>query len=186
VVTDRTRYEADRVILCTGAWLPTLVPALPARVFRQVQFWFEPDGAVEGMPVFIRVPDAATEMFYGFPPIDGALKIAGEQFEHAIGADDLDREVAPAEVAGMHALASPHLRITASCVRAVACKYTVTPDFAFVIDRHPASERVWLASACSGHGFKHSAAVGEALAELAATGATRFDLSAFQLSRFTP
>jgi sarcosine oxidase len=50
----------------------------------------------------------------------------------------------------------------------VVCKYTVTPDFAFVIDRHPDSDRVWLASACSGHGFKFAPAVGKHLAALAA------------------
>jgi sarcosine oxidase len=70
-------------------------------------------------------------------------------------------------------------------VKTVVCKYTVTPDFGFVIDRHPDSDRVWLASACSGHGFKHSAAVGEALAEVVTQeGKTRFDLSAFGLGRF--
>jgi sarcosine oxidase len=85
----------------------------------------------------------------------------------------------------MHALASPHVRITSHCVKTVVCKYTVTPDFGFVIDRHPDSDRVWLASACSGHGFKHSAAVGEALAEVVTQGGkTRFDLSAFKLDRF--
>jgi sarcosine oxidase len=79
----------------------------------------------------------------------------------------------------MHAFAAPHLRISERCVRAVACKYTVMPGSRFVIDRHPETERVWVASACSGHGFKHSAAVGEALAELAVAGRTGYDLSAF-------
>jgi sarcosine oxidase len=69
-------------------------------------------------------------------------------------------------------------------VRAVVCKYTVTRDFAFVIDHPPETERVWFASACSGHGFKHSAAVGEVLAEIVVTGQTRFDLSRFRLDRF--
>jgi sarcosine oxidase len=69
-------------------------------------------------------------------------------------------------------------------VRSVACKYTVTPDFGFIVDRHPESERVCFASACSGHGFKHSAAVGEALAEMAITGVSRYDLSRFRLNRF--
>jgi len=60
----------------------------------------------------------------------------------------------------------------------------VTPDFGFVIDQHPESERVWFASACSGHGFKHSAAVGEALAEIALQGTSRLNLSPFRLGRF--
>jgi hypothetical protein len=52
--------------------------------------------------------------------------------------------------------------------KAVACLSAVTRD---------------IASPCSGHGFKHSAAIGEALAELAMTGTTRFDLSEFKLAQ---
>jgi len=54
-----------------------------------------------------------------------------------------------------------------------------------VIDTHPESDRVIIASPCSGHGFKHSAAIGEALAELAIDGKSRFDLSPFRFNRFT-
>ena len=35
----------------------------------------------------------------------------------------------------------------------------------FIVDAHPAMDRVTVISACSGHGFKHSAAIGEAVAE---------------------
>jgi sarcosine oxidase len=71
-------------------------------------------------------------------------------------------------------------------VRSAVCLYTVTPDFGFVIDRHPASERVLIASPCSGHGFKHSAAIGEALAQIVVDGTSRLDLSSFSLKRFAP
>jgi len=62
--------------------------------------------------------------------------------------------------------------------------YTVTPDSQFIIDTHPEYSSIIIASPCSGHGFKHSAAIGEALAELATEGKSRLDLSAFSLSRF--
>jgi len=57
---------------------------------------------------------------------------------------------------------------TSRCVRAnhIAC----TPWFrtiALSLINGIDSERIWFASACSGHGFKHSAAVGEALAQKA-------------------
>ncbi len=83
----------------------------------------------------------------------------------------------------MHRLAAPHVRLRSRCLRATACRYTVTPDFDFILDRHPKSERVWLASPCSGHGFKHSAAVGEALAEAVLVGERTFDLDPFSLAR---
>jgi len=44
---------------------------------------------------------------------------------------------------------------------------------------------VVFASCCSGHGYKFASAIGEILADLSVTGACRFDLSAFSLSRFT-
>jgi len=74
--------------------------------------------------------------------------------------------------------------LSGECVRAVSCLYTVTPDFGFIVDRHPESERVIIASPCSGHGFKHSAALGQALAELVLDGASRFDLTPFRIGRF--
>jgi len=42
---------------------------------------------------------------------------------------------------------------------------------------------VLLASPCSGHGFKHSAAIGETLAELALTGQSAIDISPFAIDR---
>jgi sarcosine oxidase len=193
VDTDRGRYEAGHLILCAGPWLAEM-PFLQrrAQIFRQVLFWFETeeppdDFAPERMPIFIRVPDAETEMFYGFPAVNGpggGIKIAREQYDAPGSPDAVSAAVSQAEVEKMHAVASPYLRISSRCLRALDCKYTVTPDFHFIIDHHPDSDRVWFASACSGHGFKHSAAVGEALAEMAATGQTKLDLRQFRMDRF--
>ncbi|WP_407658666.1 FAD-dependent oxidoreductase [Methylobacterium planeticum] len=52
--------------------------------------------------------------------------------------------------------------------QAAACLYIVTPDRGFLTDRHPEQDRVHVVSACSGHGFKHSAGIGEAVAGLLA------------------
>jgi sarcosine oxidase len=41
-----------------------------------------------------------------------------------------------------------------------------------------------VASPCSGHGFKFAPVIGEILADLATTGATRLDLARFSLARF--
>ncbi len=54
-----------------------------------------------------------------------------------------------------------------------------------MIDRHPEHERVVVVSACPGHRFKHSPAIGEAVAELLTDGASRLDLSPFSLGRHT-
>jgi len=43
---------------------------------------------------------------------------------------------------------------------------------------------VIVASPCSGHGFKHSAALGEAVAQRVLHGASDVDLHPFRLDRF--
>ena len=66
--------------------------------------------------------------------------------------------------------------LSGRCVKTRTCLYTVTPDSRFLIDRLPSAPNVIVASPCSGHGFKHSAAIGEALAQLALSGESTLDL----------
>ena len=193
VETDRGRYLAAKLIITAGSWISALLPDLArsTRVCRQVLYWFETETpkeifATDQMPVFIRVPDSRAAMFYGFPAIDGpdgGLKIATEQFEHSCAPDEVDRAVSSSETDAMHSLVSPHVRLTKRVVRTAVCKYTITPDFHFVIDHHPDSQQVWFASACSGHGFKHSAAIGEALAQQVLQGRSDCDLAPFAFAR---
>jgi sarcosine oxidase len=77
------------------------------------------------------------------------------------------------------------IRLRARCVKTVPCLYAQTPDFHFLIDRHPSMDRVIVASPCSGHGFKHSAAIGEALAQWVLDGRASLDLTPFASTRLT-
>lgn len=197
VTTDRSRYGADKLIIAAGPWLPQLVEARLAqhfRVYRQVMFWFDLDAPLDAFvaqraPVFIWELQGRKQGIYGLPAIDGpggGVKIATEQFAGAISADAAVPAVSGEEKRSMYEnCVAPYISgVSARCVKALSCLYTVTPDFGFVIDVHPDSRRVLLASPCSGHGFKHSPAVGEALSELVTAGASRFDLGAFSLRRF--
>jgi sarcosine oxidase len=64
------------------------------------------------------------------------------------------------------------------------CMFTNTPDGHFILDRDPEHPGVWIASPCSGHGFKFSSVIGEILADLTERGETRHDISLHRLSRF--
>jgi sarcosine oxidase len=64
-------------------------------------------------------------------------------------------------------------------VRTVSCLYTCTPGSRFLIDRHPGHDNVLIVSACSGHGFKHSAALGEAVAQWLTGTEPELDLTPF-------
>ncbi len=86
----------------------------------------------------------------------------------------------------MHAhVIAPNIKgLSARSTKTTVCLYTVTPDAGFIIDHWPQSDRVILASCCSGHGFKHSPAIGEMLADMAESRVPAFDLAPFRLARF--
>jgi sarcosine oxidase len=197
VTTDRGRYSAEKLIISAGAWLPELIGetyATPFKVLRQLLFWFDVKGEITpflptNCPIFIWELQGPQQAIYGFPAIDGSeggVKVATQQYDHTTTPDTVKREVSEEEATAMHAkYVAPYMpSLSSRCIKAISCLYTATPDAEFVIDFHPQSERIIIASPCSGHGFKHSAAIGEALAELAADGKSRFDLSAFRFSRF--
>jgi len=195
VVTDKGTYSARSLVITAGPWLPALIGEPQASRFkirRQVLFWFRgaddpvyvhSDHRPEKFPVFIwQVP--AAQPIYGFPAIEGpeqGVKIATEQYLRETTAEAVDRTVSDEEVRDMYATyVRPFFPgLGATCVRTAVCLYTCVDRARFIIDVHPASPRVIVASPCSGHGFKHSAAIGEALAEIAIDGRTRFDLAAF-------
>jgi len=197
VVTNAATYTAGRVIVTAGAWAAQLLGGAYKKVLRvypQTLYWFAPDDAAafapERCPVFIwRHGAGQDDHFYGVPVVlDGGsgVKLATEQFTHTTEPDDARQAPSPADAQRMYEaqVRGRLLGVSPRCIRAVTCLYTVTPGFGFVIDRHPEWEHVMVASPCSGHGFKHSAAIGEALAERVTDGTSRLDLTPFSLARF--
>ncbi|MEM7275698.1 MAG: N-methyl-L-tryptophan oxidase [Actinomycetota bacterium] len=191
VVTDRTRYRADRAVLATGPWLPELadqtdIPSLA--VTRQTVFWFEVDDvAAFGTDrfSFIIWAGQSDDDYVGVFPIPPggtpALKVLGEQFAETTDPHTVDRTVSDDEIADFHRrlVAGRIDGVTDRCVKAQVCLYTNTPDDHFLIDTVPGTDRVLQLSPCSGHGFKHSAAIGEAVAAWAAGTSTTLDLRPF-------
>jgi sarcosine oxidase len=196
VDTERDVFNAATLIVAAGPWLPGLVDEIAPhfRIYRQTLFWFAIEGPrapfdVERCPVFIWEVRGRKCGIYGFPAIDGpggGVKIATEQFDATTDADAVARDVSQDEIASMYeGCVAPYISgVSARCLKALTCLYTVTPDLGFVLDRHPTHERVLIASPCSGHGFKHSPAIGEGLADMATGAAPRFDASRFALRRF--
>jgi sarcosine oxidase len=188
VRTGGGSFGAARVVVTAGAWVGGLVPALAGvtSVRRQVLHWFpvaDPVAYAPGrFPIFIWMHGAgAGDSFYGFPCLDGAtLKVATEQAQRDTTPEAADRSVAAEESAAFHAgHVAGRLEGVGAAVRAAACLYTVTPDSGFIVDE---VDGMVVASPCSGHGFKHSAGLGEALAARACGAGPALD--AFRLSRF--
>jgi sarcosine oxidase len=192
-------HHAEQLVLCPGPWINQLFPEgrdLFA-VYRQLLVWFPIAGAPPGlgdMPIFVwdfggeRTGFVHLHGFYGFPPLAGSaggVKVATEQFERTTEPDGAQHPATLREAV--------HIRqqvigerlpwLGPIPLRTVSCLYTSTRGSRFVIDRHPAHENVMIVSACSGHGFKHSAAIGEAVAQWIAGQSPEVDLGPFRYPR---
>jgi sarcosine oxidase len=179
VVTASQTYTAAQVIVAAGAWNPGLIgaPLKPLSVQPQALHWFAAerpeDFGPDRFPVFIWTHgQGAEDLFYGFPiPPDAptkAVKVATEAYQSIASPDGFDRTVpeGAAEAVWRRHVFGRLTGISPTAVKSAACLYTMAPDGDFVIDRI-AGRNMIVASACSGHGFKHSAALGEMLAEAA-------------------
>jgi len=195
--TDKASYSAAKVILTSGPWMAKLLPpeyASHFRVYRQTLCWFALQQnferyTSERFPVFIWITGSRVQdMLYGFPAIDGSaggLKVATERYENTVDPDAVPREVNVESVAEMYSeyVAPRFPDLGSQCLRTATCLYTVTTDAKFVIDYADSTQNILFASACSGHGFKHSPAVGEALAQRALGLPSKINLSSFALER---
>ncbi|UQS87578.1 N-methyl-L-tryptophan oxidase [Pseudomonas chlororaphis subsp. piscium] len=194
VTCQNRRISAAKVVVCAGMWSSQLLGApfdKLLRVCRQTLYWYqlaEPLIFPEQSPSFIVHGASDEQTCYGFPPIpgEGSMKIATEQYNETSTPDSLDRQVSAAQSEAMYRdlVLANIAGVTPQLVKSAVCAYTLTPDSHFIIDEHPRLANVTVVSACSGHGFKHSAAIGEALAQRLVDGRSKIDLSAFSLARF--
>ena len=191
VSTERGTYEADRLVLCAGAWARSVLPRLHALAVpeRQVLAWFTPLRrelfTPERLPVFlIDVPEGH---FYGFPvhDIPGFKVGLYHHFREPMDPADPDRSVRADDEAALRAFTERYLPDAAGpTVMLVACLFTNSPDEHFLLDRLPDAPQVSLFAGESGHGYKFASVVGEILADLAIEGSTRHDIGLFRLDRF--
>jgi sarcosine oxidase len=178
VTTAQNVFQPGVLVVCAGAWMPQMLPDWSMGellVRRQSLHWFEADDTVSvgKEPVFIwHWGENQDETFYGFPAADGAMKMATEQRTTTTMADDRVHNVGANESAAFFArhVAGRIKGVASTVARSASCLYTNAPRARFVIDPIAGHDRAIGVSACSGHGFKHSAAMGEALAQWVVTG----------------
>ncbi|NDV87657.1 N-methyl-L-tryptophan oxidase [Aurantimonas aggregata] len=195
IETDRGTMTAEKVVVAAGAWIPGLLgdgfpPILS--VSRQVLHWFEMEDTAPpatDWPVTIWMHGAGEEDYlYSFPSQEGehTLKVATEQYSVTTDIETMSREVTAGESAVMF---DTHVKgrlagVSPRVAKAASCVYSTTPDRGFVLDHLPTAPGTFVVSACSGHGFKHSAGIGLAVAGAVAGRSADFDLSAFSIARF--
>ncbi len=191
--TDRGLYSADRLILSAGSWMRPLLRQLdldlPLTVQKEQVAFFrarDPEAFMPGrLPLVIHRFPNTTSLGSVFPIFDhGGVKVMIDRTGPEVAPDDPDRSIDGPLLERLHAYATQLLPgLTGEIIESVSCRYTMTPDEHFIIDRHPAHPQIVIASPCSGHGFKFGAVIGRVLADLAVRGATEYDIARFRLDR---
>ncbi len=171
LILEGKEITAEMALVSAGGWVKDFLTEpekAEFKICRQVLHWIETSADDwKDYPVFMWGFGPAPEDFiYGFPSLDGkTVKMATESFKETPHPGELNREVSLEEqnqfweekVNGKITGLKPHI------LKSTVCFYTVTEDAKFVIRPIPGMDEVLMVSACSGHGFKHSAALGELL-----------------------
>lgn len=192
VRTPSASYTADQIIFCSGAWSERVLGQIGVKlnVTRQVLGWVWPKRpelfALGVLPVWaIDNPDGTQH--YGFPMHDGrpGFKIAHHFHGAPTTAEIIDRTPHPEDENDFRPMLRRFIPDADGPLLSMAvCMYTNSPDSHFIIDRHPRHQRAMIACGFSGHGFKFSSVIGEALADLALLGRTPLPIEFLSLKRF--
>jgi len=193
VRTESDEYEAASLILTPGAWADQLlndIAGMPTlHVLRKTMHWHQVrssvyDVASGGQGFLFEMPYGA---FYGFPSLEGStLKLAEHSGGEAL-TDPLliDRSLRISDTKPIGRFLNEVMPdVDPQTGRHSVCMYTVTPDGHFIVDRHSEYDNVFFGAGFSGHGFKFTSVIGEALAVLAIDGSTDQPIDFLGLSRF--
>jgi sarcosine oxidase/L-pipecolate oxidase len=183
ITADGTRHEADRVILATGAWTPSLLDVKGHLVAKghsvaHIQLTPAETEHYTALPIMDNL-----ELGYFFPPTnDGIFKMAHSQFitntqvtqsgitssiPHTFvqsPADGLPLEI-EAQMRRNLRRVLPELADRPFCYTRL-CWDADTADRHFLVTPHPTHKRLFLATGGSAHGFKFLPVIGKYVANL--------------------
>ena len=194
--TDAATYNAEKLVLCGGAWAYKLLPSLQGKAVpeRQVLIWLRTKAPELFLPERFPVWNAMVDegRFYGFPEVNPSGDTPGMKFgrwhhrEEICDPDTVDRKTYPEDEAILRAFAERYFPEGAGkTLRMEACMFTNTADEHFILDTLPHAPQVAVAAGFSGHGFKLASVIGEVMADLALDGATRHDIGLHRMARLT-
>lgn len=192
VRSGRATYEAERLVVCGGAWASELLPFLDglARPERQVLGWFDTSApelfAPNRLPVI--VADVDEGQYYAFPEIAvPGFKIG--RFHHlgqATSADGVDREVHAEDEEVLRGFCRHYVPAASGpLLSSAVCMFTNSPDGHFIVDHDPDHDQVTLFAGGSGHAFKFASALGEMVAVMSGGARSEYQNPLFHLDRFS-
>ncbi len=185
------RLTADRVVVCADAWTNEVLAGidvrLPLETTLEQATYFAPSRpgsfAPHHLPLWIWMDDPSFYGFpcYGEPTVKAAQDCGGPVIDTS---DPLSRTTDP-DPEMLERMASFMRRLlpeSGDPVRSIRCQYTLTPDRDFVLASVPGHEAVSVGLGAA-HAFKFAPTFGRILADLATSGTTISDISAFRLDR---
>jgi sarcosine oxidase len=190
VLDTGEQIRCERLVVCAGPWTNALLAelALPLRVERNVQFWFQAERGTctpRDLPAFLLDRDGWTVPVYGMPDLGDGVKFAFHGGGTATEPDRLQRTVDDLEIANARDVLEQWIpQAAGASLGTKACMYTLTPDGNFAIGVHPYDSRIAIACGFSGHGYKFAPVIGEIAADLAMDRKPVFDLGFLALDRF--
>jgi glycine/D-amino acid oxidase-like deaminating enzyme len=183
-LSDGTTVAADLYVFACGSWLGALFPETLGNIItctKQAVYYFgvpaTEAAAYDHFPVWVDVD--GRDFYYGIPGnahrgFKIGVDIRGAQFDPSTD----DRTVDAAVLAGARSFLEhrfPGLT-NAPLVESRVCPYENSPDGNFLVDLLPETDNVLIVGGGSGHGFKHSPALGELVAGALAGGESIPDL----------
>jgi N-methyl-L-tryptophan oxidase len=191
IKTDTETFYGDALVVSAGAWSENLLSMLdlklPLPAVRKTFAWFEADEQVYNhnkFPAFnFETPQG---IYYGFPSIDGCgLKVGRHDEGEEIHPDELIAGFGelPEDAGDLKLFLNQYMPNIEQLKYGKTCMYPMIPDERFIIDLHPKYSNIAIAAGFSGHGFKFSSAVGQALSNLIISGKNDIDISQFSLDR---
>jgi sarcosine oxidase len=188
ILTDDGVVSAARVVVCADAWTASLVEPLgvplPLTVTEEQVTYFapaDPEAFRPGrFPVWIWMDEPS---YYGFPTYgEDTVKAAQDCGGPEVTGDSRSHDEDPAMLDRLAGFMSRTFPASGPAVRSKRCLYTLTPDRDFVVSRVPGAPEVTVGLGAA-HGYKFAATFGRLLTDVATTGATSADISAFALDR---
>ena len=174
IQTESQAVTAKHLIIAAGPWSSELIEPLRSllTVTRKWMGWHESKSP--RMDIHQLCPAYFYELphgcFYGFPAIDGRVKVAEHSGGEPLSGSPVDSGDSPSRSSAgrerVNEFVDRYLPDVGEWKEDSPCMYTMSPDEHFIVDRHPDFDNVAFVAGLSGHGFKFAPAIGQLLCRL--------------------
>lgn len=191
VVTDSQEYEADEVIVCSGAWTGHLFPrigdVLTVKNHTYSHFLNGGYNLENEYPAFlVRQQDK--------PSYYGLVEPSKDAVKYGVGTDDYENLIRQPPTHFTRGIetdnnkyeieaAENHFGINTSETNRSSCMICYSPDHHPIIGYHPDYENIIIATGMSGHGFKFSNITGSIIKDICLNEDSKYDTQKFSPNR---